>query len=271
VATASREFAPAALITPIEATLGLKSILKSDQSMIETVSLPQYLGVKPLFWCREFGSSGQRNIKGHVESYYSSSESDFLRSNNIRVLPIARQSSHVNGSADEARFDAARNVAAIFEVFPPAYLSGADPDILVFLAIEQDAPVTTTYYAAWSAAIIETGMERSNGRVRLHPAVYSSYAANETWAALRCAIGDGAVCDGALIARCSYPSPAPRPWCDQYVTPAGGLTCPILGWQYWCAPIHAPPSAAFDAILANPAHADMLLSRLVLPPSAAQL
>jgi hypothetical protein len=172
----------------------------------------------------------------------------------------------VGGSTADAQYDAAQNVAAIFEVFPPAYLSGADPDVLVFLDVEQESPMTSAYYTAWSAAIIDLANQNSRGRVRLHPAIYGSQGATATWSALKHAINGGAVCDGAWIARYYYPSVGPRAWNDGLVTPAGGLPCPILAWQYWEAPQHSPSSANFDASLANPAHSDMLLSRLVLPP-----
>lgn len=59
--------------------------------------------------------------------HYSAAETCLLRADKIRVLPIARQTENV-GQANNAKTDAQNNVAAILEVFPTQYMSGADPD-----------------------------------------------------------------------------------------------------------------------------------------------
>jgi hypothetical protein len=230
-----------------------------------------YLGKMPQFWGRYFYAPGQRNAAGQVDSHYSSAESDYLRAQNIRVLPIARQTSHVS-DATRARNDAVQNVAAILEVFPAQYLSGADPNVLVFLDVEQNTPLASDYYDTWSATVISEADRLSGGRVRFHPSIYGGRAGQQTWVALKQAMDNGAPCDGIWIARYYYPTAAPKPWDDGLTTPVtppgGSLLCPLLAWQYWASPDDAPETANFDTNIANPTHADMLISRLVMPPAA---
>lgn len=248
--------------------LGIDSIEPSGSPILGNAASTGYLGQMPQFWGRYFYAPGQRNAAGHVDSHYASSENAFLRANGIRVLPIARQTALVGRDAAQATLDAQNNVAALFEVFPASYLSGADPDVLMFLDIEQDTPVSADYYGAWSDTLVSEAARLSSGRVRLHPAVYCGCKDTVTWAALNAAIAAGAACDGAWIARYYYPGPQPHAWDDHLVLPAALPPCPMLAWQYWSSPDNAPESANFDASIVNTSHADMLMSRLVMPPPA---
>jgi hypothetical protein len=182
------------------------------------------------------------------------------------VLPIARQTGHVV-DPNKAQNDAVRNVAAIFEAFPATYLSGADPDVLVFLDTEPETPLNADYYKAWSATIMSEAAKASNGRVRFHPAVYGNYSDDDTWTALNQAVEDGAPCDGIWMARYYYKNAVPQPWSDKLTTPNVKPLCPILAWQYWASADDAKPAFNFDTTIASPLHADMLMSRLVMPPA----
>ncbi len=135
------------------AILGVDSLVASDAALLANSQSRAYLGRTPRFWGRYFYAPGQINTAGRRDSHYSAAENAILRANKIRVLPIARQTTHV-GRGGQARHDAVQNVAAIFEVFPAQYLSGVDPDVLVFLDVEQENPMAEDYYAAWSATII---------------------------------------------------------------------------------------------------------------------
>jgi len=247
-------------------TLGIDSLVPSASSLLSNARTPTYLGQMPALWGRYFYAPGQINSSGNKDTHYSAAEGSFLRANGIRLMPVARQTGNVGGNAATAIKDAANNVAAIFAELPSAYLSGADPDLLVFLDVEQDSPMTAEYFTNWSATLIAEAAKQSGQRVRLHPAIYGSRSATSTWDALRAAMAGGAVCDGAWIARYYYPSPIPHPWSDPLTTPEGGLSCPILAWQYWESPDHAPTAQNFDTTIVNPAHADILISRLALPP-----
>jgi hypothetical protein len=246
--------------------LGVDSLVPSASNLLSNARSAAYLGQMPALWGRYFYAPGQINSSGHKDTHYAAAENGFLRANGIRLLPVARQTGNVGGNGAIAVKDATNNVAAIFAELPPAYLSGADPDLLVFLDVEQDSPMTAEYFANWSATLIAEGAKQSGQRVRLHPAIYSSQSAAATWDALRAAIAGGAVCDGAWIARYYYPSPIPHAWSDALTTPANGLPCPILAWQYWESPDHAPAALNFDTTIVNPAHADILIGRLALPP-----
>jgi hypothetical protein len=222
-------------------------------------------GVTPSFWGRYFHAPGQINSSGNFDpGHYSAAENKLLHANGIRVLPIARQTSHVGGSAQDGANDAARNVDALFEVFPAAYLSGVDPNVLVFLDAELDPkkqpPLSSDYYTGWSDSLIRLGAQRSNGRVQLHPALYASHGDTATWSALRAALASHAVCDGVWVASWNT-TPAPLDWDGGRTTPAGGLISPTLAWQYF-----GGTGPNFDADQTNPMHTDILISRLVMPP-----
>jgi hypothetical protein len=246
--------------------LGIDSIVPSSAALLATARSNDYLSRLPQFWGRYFYAPGQINSSGHPDTHYAPSENALLRANNIRLLPVARQTANVT-QPNKAKTDAEKNAAAIFEVFSAQYLSGADPDVLVFLDVEQNTPLAAGYYKTWSDTIISEANRISIGRVRFHPAVYGSRGDATTWTALKQAMVDGAVCDGVWIARYYYPTPVPKPWSDQLTTPTVALACPILAWQYWASPDHAPATANLDTNLASPAHADILIDRLIMPPA----
>ena len=246
--------------------LGIDSLVPSSNDLLANAQSKDYLGARPQFWGRYFYAPGRINSAGKKDTHYAPAENALLRANSIRVLPIARQTANVKQAA-KAKADAQANVAAIFEVFSAQYLSGADPDVLVFLDVEQDTPMTAGYYDMWSNTIVTEANQTSNGRVRFHPAVYGSRSDASTWNALKQAVNGGAPCDGIWIARYYYPTPVPKPWSDALTAPTVTLASPILAWQYWASPDHAPESANFDTSLVSAAHADILLDRLVMPPS----
>jgi hypothetical protein len=126
--------------------------------------------------------------------------------------------------------------------------------------------MTAEYYSSWSTALIAQATELSQGRVKFHPAVYCSRGDVQTWSELKRAMDGGAVCDGTWIAR-YFKSQTPRPWNDGLVEPTISLACPILAWQYWASADDAPEDLNFDTNLASPAHFDILIDRLIMPPS----
>jgi len=67
------------------------------------------LGTVPQFWGRYFKGPGDQS----PVRYQSQHEGPVLRGNNIRVLPIAQQTNHVDGDAQLGSQDGTRNAAAI--------------------------------------------------------------------------------------------------------------------------------------------------------------
>jgi hypothetical protein len=164
--------------------LGIDSLVVSSQAALANASSSSYLGQAPAFWGRYFYAPGQINSEGHKDSHYSAAENEFLRSNGIRVLPLARQTGHVSTDSATGSIDARHNVDAIFEAFPVAYLAGADPSALVFLDVEPEGPLNPDYYAGWSSTISSYSARISGGSVKLKPAIYANMHDDPTWSAL---------------------------------------------------------------------------------------
>ena len=71
------------------------------------------LGAVPQFWGRYFKGPGDQN----PVRYQAQLEGPVLRTNNIRVLPIAQQTNHVDGDGPLGSQDGLRNAAAIIASF----------------------------------------------------------------------------------------------------------------------------------------------------------
>jgi hypothetical protein len=236
----------------------------ADTDAIVTPSLldaaKRQLGSSPEFWGRYFKAPKNTN----PQQYQARQENSFLRSNNIQVLPLARQTNHVGGTSQMGDRDARGNAQAIIEAFGASYLSSLPNGVLVVLDAEMEAGqpnLSTEYYLGWSRGLIAEGQKPGNA-IRFNPAAYCSRDATETWSALNAAIAQGASCAGAWIA-CYIAgkglcAPAPT-WSDARVTPPN-LSCPVLAWQY------LEECKTIDFNQANPAHQDNFLGQLVLPP-----
>ena len=222
---------------------------------------------QPLFWGRYFHAPGRKNYKDRFDKgLYDKSESLLMNQNSCRLLAIARQTPTVGGSTDDGAYYAARNVAAIFEAFPPDYLYGADPNVLVVLDVEPDTQMSVEYYGSWSRTLQKKADELSHGTVTFHPAVYLNSMRNgPSVEALNAALNAGAVCAGLWTAR--YPSgkcsDIPS-WRDEFALPKIPTVVPVLAWQ--CREGAANKCRGFDYSLINPDYADILCSRLILPP-----
>jgi hypothetical protein len=250
--------------------LGIDSLVVSSQAALANASSSSYLGQKPAFWGRYFYAPGQINSDGHKDSHYSAAENGFLRRNGIRLLPLARQTGHVGTDSATGSIDARHNVDAIFEAFPAAYLAGSDPNILVFLDVEPQVPLDPDYYAGWSSTISTYSSQSSGGSVKFKPAIYANTRDGRTWTALARALAGGSLCFGIYVARYYY-SDDPKPdhgWQTSILTPSGGVTPPILAWQYWECDDLAPPDKNFDTNIASPFHSDVLIDGLIMPPPA---
>src|SRR5215510_2232327 len=76
-------------------------------------------GTTPVVWGRYFTSV---TSSGTVE-YRHLKENQILSDNNIRVLPIARQTKHVNGTQALGSADAEQNVEDLITTFGKDYLT----------------------------------------------------------------------------------------------------------------------------------------------------
>ena len=247
--------------------LGIDSLVASSRDALANASSASYLGQTPAFWGRYFYAPGQINSNGQRDSHYSAAENGLLRNSGIRLLPIARQTGRVGTDSATGSIDARNNVDAVFEVFPPAYLAGANPKVFVFLDVEPEVPLDPDYYASWSSTITSYSGQTSGGSVKFKPAIYANTGDEKTWSALARALAGGSVCCGIYVARYYYPDPKPdHGWQSSILTPSGGVTPPVLAWQYWASDDGAPPDLNFDTNIASPFHSEVLLDGLIMPP-----
>jgi hypothetical protein len=103
-----------------------------------------------------------------------------------RSEPAERASATYWRSASRERSNGAiRTFAAIFEAFPVPYLSGADPNVLVFLDVEKHSPMAADYDETWSATIISEAPRISNQRVGVPSGSLWKPRGRCYWAALK--------------------------------------------------------------------------------------
>jgi hypothetical protein len=222
-----------------------------------------HFGAVPAFWGRYFTSI---ETKGDVE-YHHATEGAALNASGIRVLPVARQTLRVNGTAADGAADGAANAADVLASFGADYLVTLGNTFFVFLDVEGNPSLSADYYTGWAQAIAASSSAATGGRVSLRPCVYAEPKDAPTWEALRQAMANGADCGGAWVARYLNDGCTRFPdWDDAFVTPAGGAPCPILIWQYAgdCC------SGSIDCSQTNPELDPnaSLLQYLALPPVA---
>jgi hypothetical protein len=223
------------------------------------------LGTVPQFWGRYFKGPGDQN------RYQSHLEGPVLRANNIRVLPIAQQTNHVDGDEQLGSQDGTRNAAAIIASFGRNYLSAME-GIYVFLDVEgpPNQSLQMEYYRGWSDALIAGGKSdmvffdsEEDRPITFRPCVYGAEGDDKTWSSLVAAIASGAVCHGTWIARPGKLGCHPLgPWNEQFIRPKSlPPSVPVLVWQ------GVQECQNIDYSLANPQSSTDLMVGLVLPPN----
>ncbi len=96
------------------------------------IQLAQSLyGEMPVFWGRYFTSTS-----GSSFEYRHLKENQPLRDNQIRVLPIARQTGNVNGTHAQGSADAERNADDLIATFGAPYLATLSGQFYMFLDVE---------------------------------------------------------------------------------------------------------------------------------------
>ena len=96
--------------------LGADTLVPVSQDILDLVK--ERFGTTPLMWGRYF------KRPDFAEDFQPAAESAILAANNIRLLPIARQTARVAGSASDGANDAALNVDAYTKALGIDYLAG---------------------------------------------------------------------------------------------------------------------------------------------------
>lgn len=221
----------------------------------------ELFGQMPVLWGRYFTSVA---ATGLVE-YRAHRENQALRERNIRVLPIARQTKHVDGTQARGSADAQLNVEDLVKTFGADYLKSQGGTFIMFLDVEGAPSLSTHYFVGWARTLVDHSQSFSNGAVTVVPGVYATHSDNATWRAVADAGERGVKCQGAWIARwrirgCGQP----LEWDPEIVQPKVKIPCEVLLWQY-ADECHG--GNGFDCNETNP-NIDLqdILSQCVLPP-----
>ena len=220
-------------------------------------------GQTPVVWGRYFTSAA---VTG-TDEYRPLRENQALRTLGIRVMPIARQTKHVDGSEDQGVVDAKDNAEDLIKTFGADYLRTQGGKFLMFLDVEGAPSMSESYYRGWAKTLVEYSSVFSGGAVTILPGVYATQGDDPTWRALEAAAASGVSCEGAWIARWRKRGCAAPLDFDTHmhlVRPNVSIPCDILVWQY-ADECHG--GDGFDCNEINPnidVHA--FLQKCVLPP-----
>ncbi len=224
-----------------------------------------HFGQTPVFWGRYFSSA---TSTGWAE-YRHLKENAALRSNNIRLLPIAQQTKNVNGTQAAGSADAEANADDFIATFGADYLASLDQTFYMFLDVEGSPSLSQAYYTGWAQTLPSHSSSATGGRVTILPCLYATQGDTPTWNAAAAACAGGAQCMGAWVAR--WPSSGCQPlpdWSDAMTKLP--VKIPVLIWQY---ADDCNGGGGFDCSETNP-EIDLqndLLNHLVLPPDVSAL
>lgn len=228
-------------------------------------------GEDPVFWGRYFKGP---NHPSH-EQYQAALENAALAARGIRLLPIARQTNHVNGSETLGRSDGIVQTEGLLSAFDHDYLTTVGSRFYYFLDVEPGNPLSRAYYRGWARAVVEHSQSFSDGKVRLAPCVYLNRGDGITCQSLRSAVEiDGVECHGAWVARYfNHDNTGCHrmvDWDAAHIQPVNPIPCEILVWQYVGDCFGATAgNGPLDGNQVNP-NIDLdsdLLRHLILPPS----
>lgn len=246
----------------------------------------------PKFWGRYFNGTSDRTYQ------YRTSENAVLHQLGIPVLCLARQMKFV-GDPSNAAAHARENMKGVVDAFGAQYLLSQSLAPILYLDLEPESSnpayiLNQQYYTTWSATIV-AGFPIQTGVIRFRPAVYLNQGdSRKSWLRINDACAAGAVCVGAFPARYIRQDPkdeaSPPPlssaltWNDHDRTPEpnpippghSNANIPVVAWQYygdypkrWVPGHEHPVGGDIDFDMINPAHENLVLSGLVLPPSGA--
>jgi hypothetical protein len=214
------------------------------------------IGQAPVFWGRYFKGPGNPD----PAQYQAGQESSFLKSNNIKVLPIARQTPNVSSTDQNlGKSDGQQNAAAIIASFGASALASL-PEVAVFLDAEIDNSLNHNYYLGWSAGLIQGGAPN----VKFIPCLYAHHNDKTTWAEVGKAMDQGAICGAAWIVFMDLGTFPIGPWQAKFTSATMPPTLPVVMVQRILDFVDSH-HRTYDFDLVNPDHQDWLLQRLVIP------
>lgn len=243
--------------------LGADTLVPVTESIVAMVR--KRFGTAPVFWGRYF------KRPGFEQDYQPRLENDVFTRNQIRLLPIARQTTRVAGTASEGAEDALLNVDAFTTSLGIDYLAKIGGELLMFLDVEGTSAkhpnLSLEYWIGWSSALVAHSTRVSGGRFVVTPAVYCRQNQNPTWEVIARAAQLGFPCAGAWVFRMrtgACDKPIPEQWDAAFNTPNVALPCPALLWQFAIDCLFEG-GVDFDMVNPDPALASALLNRLVFP------
>jgi hypothetical protein len=246
---------PPPVTTTRARTVGADTAYPVTQRLLDDAR--RVLGQAPAFWGRYFTSA---QTTGNVE-YRHRLEDALLAANNVRVLPIARQTNRVSLGLEDGRNDGRANADDLIKTFTESHLAKLGGEVMIFLDVEGNGRsiLSSAYYTGWAAGLAEV-----SANVHFLPCVYGVTSDSATWTNLRAARAQNVPCHGIWLARW-IPDVEPVPWSAPRTRPVVDPGVPVLAWQY----TSPRDGAAIDRNLVNPeldAQRDFLRF-LVLPPS----
>jgi hypothetical protein len=238
---------------------------KNNKTLVELAI--EHFGEPPVFWGRYFKSV---SATGNVE-YRHRKENQILRDNNIRLLPVGRQTNEVNLDEQHGITNGTKQVEDFILTFGADVLAEQGSEFLLFLDVEGPPhSLSASYYTGWAQTVVSRSQEMTDGAVTVLPCVYAPQGNISTFRAIARAISDdpATTCNGLWIARLlpnTSGCVALHDFDDDFVDPGVELPCKVLVHQYSFA-CHGDDG--FDCNQTNPS-IDLqgeLLDRLVLPP-----
>ena len=244
--------------------LGADTLVPVTESLVAMVT--KHLKTTPVFWGRYF------KRPSFEQDYQPASENAVFNNHHIRLLPIARQTNRVAGTASDGAADAILNVDAFVKSLELENLASIGGELLMFLDVEgtseRNPNLSVDYWIGWSGALVAHSRRVSGGRFTMVPGVYCRQNQNPTWEAIVRADALGFPCVGAWIFRsrtgaCTKPVPS---WDAPFNTPAVKLPCPIMAWQFAIDCLFEG-GVDFDMVNPDPSIESALLNRLIVPPA----
>lgn len=248
----------------VSSLLGADTLVPVTGELVGAVRA--HLKATPVFWGRYF------KRPGFAEDYQPEAENAVLSAHHIRLLPIARQTNRVAGSASDGAADAILNVNAFVGSLDLENLAAIGGELLMFLDVEgtseKNPNLSVDYWIGWSGALVAHSRRLSGGRFTIVPGVYCRQNQNTTWEAIARADELGFPCEGAWVFRartgaCTKPVPL---WDSAFNTPAVKLPCPVMAWQFAIDCVVAG-GVDFNMVHPDPTVESALLNRLIVPPA----
>jgi hypothetical protein len=218
----------------------------------------------PVFWGRYF------KRPGFAQDFQPAAETAIFRANNIKLMPIARQTNRVAGTAVDGATDAIQNVDAFVGSLGTDHLGAIGGELLMFLDVEGTSAsqpnLSPEYWIGWATALTAHSRAISGGKFSLVPGVYCRQNQNDTWNAIVQCDALGIRCFGAWVFRmrtgaCTKDIPQ---WDAPFNTPSVALPCPVMAWQFAIDCLF-DGGVDFDMVNPDAAVSTALLNRLVIP------